>query len=76
MEARVSPQHSVAVICAIFLGVLGIDRMVMGRVGLGIGKLLTLGGLGVWALIDTILICLGKAKDGEGRPLIEYLESR
>lgn len=72
MEARVSPQHGVAVICAIFLGLLGIDRMVMGRVGLGIGKLLTLGGLGVWTLIDTVLICLGKARDGEGRPLIEF----
>ena len=41
---------------SIFLGWLGIDRFVMGRVGTGILKLITFGGLGIWWLIDVILI--------------------
>ena len=72
MHARVSPHFQVAVICTIFLGVLGIDRFIIGRPGLGVGKLLTGGGLGVWALIDMILVCTGKARDREGIPLIDF----
>ena len=41
---------------SIFLGGLGIDRFLMGKIGTGILKLITLGGLGVWWLIDLILI--------------------
>ncbi|MBU2615513.1 MAG: TM2 domain-containing protein [Nanoarchaeota archaeon] len=43
-------------IISIFLGSLGVDRFIMGHIGLGILKLITLGGCGVWALIDIILI--------------------
>ena len=46
----------VALLLSIFLGGLGIDRFYMGYVGTGILKLITLGGLGIWALIDIILI--------------------
>ena len=38
-EATVSPKHFAAVILSVLLGILGIDRMYMGRVGLGIAKL-------------------------------------
>jgi TM2 domain-containing membrane protein YozV len=41
---------------SIFVGSLGIDRFMMGHVGLGILKLITLGGFGIWTLIDIILI--------------------
>ena len=52
-----------------FLGVFGIDRFMLGQTGLGIAKLLTGGGCGVWALIDFILIAMRKVTDSEGLPL-------
>lgn len=47
---------TIAIILGIFLGYLGIDRFYIGDTGLGIGKLLTAGGCGVWAIIDWFLI--------------------
>lgn len=43
-------------IMSIIFGSLGVDRFIMGHVGLGILKLLTLGGCGIWWLVDLILI--------------------
>ena len=56
-----------ALLISIFLGGLGIDRMYLGYVGLGILKLLTLGGFGIWYLIDIILIAVDslRPKNGE-----------
>jgi hypothetical protein len=60
-----------ALLLSIFLGTLGVDRFYMGQSGLGIGKLLTFGGCGVWWLIDVILIATGSAKDAKGRLLVK-----
>lgn len=43
-------------IISILIGSLGIDRFMIGDTGLGIAKLLTCGGLGIWTLIDWFLI--------------------
>ena len=58
-----------ALILSIFLGSLGVDQFYLGNTGLGIGKLLTLGGCGIWALIDIIRIATNSVPDSEGRPL-------
>ena len=54
---------------AYFLGVFGVDRFYTSEVGLGLLKLFTLGGCGIWALIDVILILAGVRKDKWGRTL-------
>lgn len=59
----------VAVLISFFLGTLGIDRFYLGYTALGILKLITLGGCGIWWLIDLILIAMGSLKDSAGLPL-------
>jgi len=45
-----------SILLSIFIGTLGVDRFYIGDVGLGVGKLLTAGGCGIWWLIDIFLI--------------------
>ncbi len=58
-----------ALLLSIFLGSLGVDRFYLGYTGLGIAKLLTLGGCGIWSIIDIISIATGKMTDAQGRAL-------
>ena len=45
-----------SLIISILAGSLGIDRFMIGDTGLGVGKLLTCGGFGIWAIIDWFMI--------------------
>ena len=49
-------EPSTSLIVSILAGSLGIDRFIIGDTGLGIGKLLTCGGLGIWTIIDWFMI--------------------
>lgn len=59
----------VALILSIVVGGLGVDRFYLGYVGLGIVKLLTAGGCGIWWIVDIILIAMDKLPDAQGKPL-------
>jgi TM2 domain-containing membrane protein YozV len=56
-------------IMSIIFGGIGVDRFIMGHVGLGILKLITLGGCGIWWLIDLILIATKHEYEG-----VEWVE--
>ncbi len=53
-------------LCA-FLGVFGFHRFYAGKIGTGILMLLTFGGLGIWTLIDSIMLLTGGFRDSEGK---------
>jgi TM2 domain-containing membrane protein YozV len=57
-----------ALIISFFLGALGIDRLYLGYGNWWL-KLITFGGLGIWALYDFVMILLNKMPDGQGRAL-------
>ena len=61
-----------ALILSIFLGVWGVDRFYIGSTGVGVGKLLTCGGCGVWTIIDWFLIS-GATKEQNYNKLQTYL---
>jgi TM2 domain-containing membrane protein YozV len=61
---------------ALFLGGLGVDRFYLGKIGTGIAKLLTGGGLGIWALVDLVITLAGKQTDKNARPLAGYAQHK
>jgi len=70
MDMDVSDKGFVpALLLCFFLGGLGVHRFYVGKIGTGVLQLLTLGGLGIWALVDFITIAVGAFKDKEGRPI-------
>lgn len=54
-----------------FLGFIGVHRFYTGHTGIGIVQLLTLGGCGIWTLVDFIIIIVGNFKDAKGNLLVK-----
>jgi TM2 domain-containing membrane protein YozV len=67
-ERRILP----ALLLCFFLGVFGAHRFYAGKIGTGILELLTLGGLGIWWLVDMILILTGSFRDRDGQKITEW----
>jgi TM2 domain-containing membrane protein YozV len=55
----------------IFLGWAGVHRFYTGHTGIGIAQLLTLGGCGIWTIVDIIMIATDKFRDASGQPLLK-----
>ena len=72
---NISPKSRlVALLLCLFFGAFGFHRFYVGKAGTGLLMLVTLGGLGIWVLIDTILILIGRFTDSDGRLLFRWFE--
>lgn len=58
---------------SILLGLAGIDRFCLGHSGYAVGKMLTLGGVGIWWIIDIILLISGQMMPEDGSNWIPYV---
>lgn len=68
-------RHFLAVFFLSFMwGIVGVDRMYLGKWGTGFLKLITLGGLGIWALTDLTMIMAGTMRDKQGREMLQFAE--
>jgi len=61
-----------AFLLCFFLGMFGAHRFYVGKIGTAILMIVTLGGLGIWVLIDFIMIIIGSFTDKEGNKLSEW----
>ncbi len=66
MSGKSDKNYLAMILLCFFLGSLGVHRFYAGKIGTGILMIVTLGGLGIWTLIDLIIIILGNFKDGDG----------
>jgi len=61
-----------AFLLCLFFGLIGVHRFYVGKVGSGVAQILTLGGLGIWTLVDFIVIISGTFRDGENARIVHW----
>jgi TM2 domain-containing membrane protein YozV len=69
-EQKEQQSKMTMILIALFIGQLGIHRLMMGYSNWWL-QLITFGGCGIWALYDVIMIATGKMGMADGRPLKE-----
>jgi TM2 domain-containing membrane protein YozV len=76
MESEnISPKSRLAAaLLCFFLGCFGAHRFYLGKTGTAILMLVTLGGVGIWALVDLIFILTGSFRDKDGKRVYQWLE--
>jgi TM2 domain-containing membrane protein YozV len=57
------------IVLCLFFGIFGAHRFYVGKTGSAIVQLVTIGGLGIWTVIDLVIILFGEFKDSEGRKI-------
>lgn len=67
--SRRNSEGVIAFVICFFFGVFGLHRFIYGKIFTGFLMLITLGGLGLWWLIDLIRIGVGKFTDSKGNQL-------
>lgn len=58
-----------AILLCYFLGVLGVHRFYVGKIGTGILMIVTFGGFGIWVVVDMVLIATGSFRDKRDLPI-------
>jgi TM2 domain-containing membrane protein YozV len=72
-DKSVSPRSRLAsLLFCLFLGWLGVHRFYVGKVGTGILMLITVGGFGIWVVIDFIMIVVGGFTDLDGKYVLDW----
>jgi TM2 domain-containing membrane protein YozV len=69
-----SRSRLITLLLCFFLGSLGIHRFYTGKVGTGVLMLCTAGGLGIWWIIDIIVIACGSFRDKEEKRIMSWFE--
>ena len=62
-----------ALLLCFFVGYFGIHRFYVGKIGTGLLQLVTLGALGIWTLVDFILIAMGEFRDKQGKKVVRWM---
>lgn len=72
-DRTVSPYSRLAaLLLCVFVGALGVHRFYVGKIGTGVAMIFTLGGLGIWVLVDIIMIATGAFTDANGRYVLDW----
>ncbi len=73
MAGASEKNRMITLVLCLFLGGLGIHRFYVGKVGTGILTIVTVFGfIGIWPLIDLIMIAIGKFTDKSGQPVLAW----
>ena len=73
MAGASEKNRMITLLLCLFLGGLGIHRFYVGKVGTGILTIVTVFGfIGIWPLIDLIMIAIGKFTDKSGQPVLAW----